>query len=358
MKAAVLESVGHLALREVERPALKGPDWALIKVRAVGICGSEIHAFQGTHPFRKPPSILGHEVTGDVVELGSDASAGHLSGFKTGDRVFVDPQWTCGTCRYCTTGRHNLCPDKVVLGTTRWVGGLGEYIVAPLSALYPLPDHVSYVEGTVIEPLAVGVHMVERARVAAGETVAVLGAGTIGMMVAAVARAKGAQPVIAVDLQAHCLEVARVHLGATHCLLGSEGPVAERVLDITAAVPGAAVPGAGIDAAFLTVGVPALLDDAIAMAALEGRIFFVALFNRPVTLQPNALLDKHLTLLASTMYNAREIQTAVDLVVEGQVNAAAIVTHVLPLDQAQRAFDLAASKADGAIKVVIEMEGV
>jgi L-iditol 2-dehydrogenase len=342
MKAAVLESVGKLAIREVERPELKGPDWALIKVRAVGICGSEIHAFQGTHPFRKPPSILGHEVTGDIVEIGPG-----VLGFSVGDRVFVDPQWTCGTCAYCTSGRHNLCPDKVVLGTTRWVGGLGEYIVAPAPALYPLPDHVSYVDGTVIEPLAVGVHMVERAQVAAGEAVAVLGAGTIGMMVAAAARVRGATPVIAVDLQAHCLAVAQAHLGATHCLLGNRFPIAQHVLEITGE--------AGVDASFLTVGVPALLDAAIEMAACEGRIFFVALFDRPVTVQPNALLDKHLTLLASTMYNAREIQTAVDLVADGSIAAAAIVTHVLPLDRAQRAFDLAASKEDGAIKVVIEM---
>ena len=99
MKAAVLEAVGQLVIREVARPVLDKPDWALIKVRAVGICGSEIHAFQGTHPFRKPPSILGHEVTGDIVQVGAD-----VTGFSAGDRVFVDPQWTCGTCAYCTSG--------------------------------------------------------------------------------------------------------------------------------------------------------------------------------------------------------------------------------------------------------------
>ena len=353
MKAAVLEAVGQLAIREVERPQLTRPDWATIKVRAVGICGSEVHAFQGTHPFRKPPSILGHEVTGDVVELGPD-----VTGFSVGERVFVDPQWTCGKCFYCTTGRHNLCPDKVVLGTPRWAGGLGETIVAPASALYPLPDHVSYVEGTTIEPLAVGVHMVERARVAAGETVAVLGAGTIGMMVAAVARVRGAAPVIAVDLQEHCLRVAQAHLGATDCLIVDARPLPERVQAIVAAAGRAgkaAGKAAGIDATFLTVGVPALLDDAVAMAALEGRIMFVALYDRPVTLRPNDLLDKHLTLLASIMYNASEIRTAVDLVADGSVAAAAVVTHVLPLGQAKHAFDLAASKAEGAIKVVIEM---
>jgi L-iditol 2-dehydrogenase len=344
MKAAVLEEVGRLAIREVARPELTGPDQALVKVRAVGICGSEIHAFEGTHPFRKPPSILGHEVTGDIVEVGAE-----VPGFGAGDRVFVDPQWTCGACAYCTTGRHNLCPTKTVLGTPTWVGGLGEYILAPAPALYPLPDHVSYVEGTVVEPLAVGVHMVERAQVGAGEAVLVLGAGTIGMMVAAVARVRGATPVVAVDLQRHCLDVAQAHLGATDCLLGDQGgpPLAERILALTGET--------GVDATFLTVGVPALLDTAIEVAACEGRVFFVALFDRPVTLEPNALLDKHLTLLASSMYNAREIQTALDLVALGRVEAGAIVTHVLPLEEAQRAFDLAASKEEGAIKVVVEM---
>jgi L-iditol 2-dehydrogenase len=272
-----------------------------------------------------------------------------VPGFKAGDRVFVDPQWTCGECLWCTTGRHNLCPTKTVLGTPAWIGGLGEYILAPAPALYPLPDNVSYVEGTTVEPLAVGVHMVERARVRAGESVAVLGAGAIGMMVAAVANVRGAAPIVAVDLQRHCLDLVTRHMGATHGLLGNERDLVQRVLDLN--------DGNGIDATFLTVGVPALLGQAIQMAACEGRVFFVALFDRPVQLEPNALIDKHLTLLASSMYNALEIQIALDLVASRQVRAGAMVTHVLPLEEAQRAFDLAASKEEGAIKVVIEMEG-
>ena len=344
MKAAVLESIGHLAIRQVDAPQLSGADEALIQVRAVGICGSEIHAFKGTHPFRKPPSILGHEVTGDIVQVGAE-----VSGFSVGARVFVDPQWTCGQCIWCLSGRHNLCPTKDVLGTPRWVGGLGEYIVAPAQALYSLPEHVSYVEGTTIEPLSVGVHMVERAGVSAGESVVVLGAGAIGMMVSAVASVRGARPIVAVDLQQHCLDIARQHFGVTHSLLGDEGPVADCILDITG--------GQGVDVTYLTVGVPALVDEAIQMAACEGRIFFVALFDQSVQMEPNVLIDKHLTLLASAMYNASEIRTAVDLVASGQVPAGAMVTYVLPLGEAQRAFDLAASKEDGAIKVVIEMGG-
>jgi L-iditol 2-dehydrogenase len=341
MKAAVLESVGWLRVKEVESPRPVGPAELLVQVQAVGICGSEIHAFKGTHPFRKPPSVLGHEVGGRVVEVGAQVRA-----FAPGDRVFVDPQWTCGQCRWCTTGRHNLCPSKVVLGTREWSGGLGEYILASQRSVYPLPEHVSYVEGTLIEPLSVAVHVVDRVGVEVGESVAVLGTGPIGMMVAAVASVRGASPIVAVDRQRHCLDVVQDHFGATHGLLADEGPISDRILEI--------VRGKGIDVIFLTVGVPALVDEALTVAAREARIMFVALFDQPVRLEPNQVIDKHLSVLGTSMYNAADIETAIDLISSGRVQAKAMVSHVLPVEEAARGFDLAATKRDGAIKVVLE----
>lgn len=342
MKAALLESIGKLTITDVERPVRSGDDEVLIQVKAVGVCGSEIHAFKGTHPFRKPPSVLGHEVTGDIVEAGPGVSK-----FKVGDRVFVDPQWTCGKCAWCKTGRHNMCQSKLVLGTVKWSGGLGEYIVAQEQSLYHLPENISYVDGTTIEPLAVAVHMVERVNVTSDDSVLVMGSGAIGMMVTATAGAKGASPIIAVDLEDHCLKVAKDSLGATHTLLGDGGPVAERIFDLTGNEP--------VDVVFLTVGVPPLLNEALSVAALDGRIMFVALFDKPVQFAPNTMIDKHLTFYGSNMYNAKDIQTAVDLVATGKVQAGAMVTHTLPLTEAQRGFDLAASKKDGAIKVVLEV---
>ena len=164
MKAALLAAVGKLTITEVEQPDLGRPSDVLIRVGAVGICGSEIHAFQGTHPFRKPPSILGHEVAGEVVDVGAK-----VSGLAPGDRVFVNPQRTCGECEWCQSGRPNVCSSREMLGTLGWTGGLAEYIVAPAQNVCPLPDHVSYVQGTLIEPLCVGVHAIRRAGVEAGE---------------------------------------------------------------------------------------------------------------------------------------------------------------------------------------------
>jgi len=341
MKAVSLEAVGQLKMVAAERPVVSGGDEMLIKVAAVGVCGSEIHAFQGTHPFRKPPSILGHEVTGQVVETGAD-----ISDYVPGDRVFVDPQWTCGECTWCRSGRHNICPEKTVLGTVGWSGGMGEVIVAPARSVYPLADHVPYVEGTLIEPLSVAVHQVSSADVRAGQSVAVLGTGPIGMMVAAAASVEGAAPIIAVDIQEHCLEVAQHSFGATHGISASQGHLAERVL-ATAAL-------SGIDVVFLTVGVPSLVQQALAMANPEGRVVLVALFDEPLWLDANDVIHKHLTLVGSSMYNDQDIGTAIDLISAGKVQARAMVTHVLPLEQAQRAFHLAATKEDGAIKVVLE----
>jgi L-iditol 2-dehydrogenase len=342
MKAALFTSIGQLTLTQVERPAIDGPDEVLIQVKAVGICGSEIHAFKGTHPFRKPPSLLGHEVTGQVVEIGDQ-----VKGLVPGDRVFVDPQWPCGSCQWCRSGQHNLCPSKKVLGTPEWSGGLGEYIVAPERSVYPLPAHISYVAGTLIEPLSVAVHMVEHVSVARGQSVVILGAGPIGMMVAATSSLRGGMPIVAVDLQSHCLDVVRQYLGATYTLLGNEEPIAQRVLDITS--------GKRIDVVFLTVGVPALVDEALRMVERGGRIMFVALFDEPITLYPNDLIGEDLTLLGSSMYNVQDIRSAIDLIAGGQVRAETMVTHVLPLAEAQRGFELAATKADGAIKVVLQL---
>ena len=205
MKAILLEDVGKLTITEAERPVLDGPDELLIKAVAVGVCGSEIHAFRGTHPFRKTPSIQGHEVTGEVVEVGADVRA-----FNLEDRVFVDPQWTCGRCEWCRSGRHNLCPKKKVLGTIGWSGGLGEYIVAPEKSVY-LSTRPRFLHRWDADR-AVGRRRARRqpgSILEPGDSVAALGTGPIGMMVAAVANARGASPIVAVDLQPHCLEIAQ-----------------------------------------------------------------------------------------------------------------------------------------------------
>ncbi len=143
MRAGFFEAVEKAYfLKDAPEPMLKKPTDVKIRIRNCGICGSEIHAYHGKHPFRIPPIISGHEAAGDVVEVGSD-----VKGFKKGDRVIIEPQYGCGNCWYCQHGLYNICKNKKVLGSGDWSGALGEYIVTPEQTLFHLDDNISYEEG-------------------------------------------------------------------------------------------------------------------------------------------------------------------------------------------------------------------
>ncbi len=266
MRAIYLESTGHLVLQDVPRPAITRPDEVLIQVKMVGVCGSEVHAFQGTHPFRHAPAILGHEMSGVVIETGPA-----VTGLKSGQRVIVDPQWTCGECEFCRRGDINLCPNKRVLGTQSWPGAFGEFITAPQQAVFPLPDALSFEQGSLIEPLTVGVHVARRAGIGPGKSVAVLGSGSIGGMVCGAARAFGAGPVIAADIRPHCLDAARERMGATHDFLLPDPSFVDQVKALTG--------GEGVDTAVIAADEPALVDLALGLLRRRGTIVLVALLT-------------------------------------------------------------------------------
>ena len=220
MRAAVLKDNYRIVLEDVKEPS-PGPGEVKIQVRVTGICGSEVHAFKGTHPYRKPPVILGHELAGDIVEVGSD-----VEGLKVGDRVTVEPQIGCERCYMCRRGLNNLCESKIVLGTQEWPGSFAEYIIAPAKVVYRLPDGLSYEEGVMVEPLAVGVHAVRWSEMGLGDSVLVLGAGTIGLVTIMAARQAGARRIFATDVLDFNLAKAK-ELGATHTInVRQEDPAA------------------------------------------------------------------------------------------------------------------------------------
>jgi len=344
MRAALLDQVGHMKLVDAALPAITRPDEVLIRTRTVGVCGSEVHAFHGTHPYRTAPAILGHEAAGDVVAVG----AGVLR-FKAGDRVIVDPQWTCGQCEYCRRGDINLCPSKKVLGTVAWPGAFGEYFVAPQEAVYALPFRLSYAQGSLIEPLTVGVHVARRANVAAGESVAILGTGSIGGLLCGVCRALGAATVIAADIKPHCLAAARERLGATHDFLLPDDQLVDRIKSMTG--------GQGVDAVFVAADDVALVNVALDMAKRRGRIVLIALMTQaPLNLAAYTVISKELSVMGSLMSRHEDLETALELAASGRVDMEAIATHRLPIEQAQRGMELALTKDEGAIKVILAFE--
>jgi L-iditol 2-dehydrogenase len=322
-------------------PSIQSCDEILIQVKTVGVCGSEVHAFHGTHPYRVAPVILGHEMAGDVVAVGDGVTR-----FEVGDRVVVDPQWACGECEFCSSGDLNLCPAKKVMGTLSWPGAFGEYVVAPEKSVFHLPDNLSYVQGSLIEPLTVAVHVVRRASLVSGESVAIMGTGSIGGLLAGVCCAQGASPIIAADIRKHCLDAARKRLGATHDVLLPDENMVTAVGKLTG--------GEGVDVVFVTADDASLVNQAVAMAKPRGRIVLVALLNQaPLELAAYQIIEKELQLVGSLMNNHHDLQTAIKLAASRQVDVEAIVTHSLPIQEAQRAVKLAETKNDRAIKAIL-----
>ena len=346
MRAAFLKTEGRLVMIDAQMPTIQSPDQIIIKVKTVGICGSEVHAFNGSHPFRKAPVILGHEMAGDVVSVGES-----VVNFKTGDRVIVDPLWGCGECAYCQAGDINLCPSKRMLGTSSWPGAFGEYITAPEKSVLRLPDGLSYTQGSLIEPLSVAVHVARRANVSAHRSVAILGTGSVGNMLVGVCHAYGAKPVVAVDIHEHCLDIARRRMGATHALLVPDERLADRVKDLTS--------GEGVDIAFVTADDPILVTQGVEMMKRRGRIMLVALLTgSPLRLAAYEILRKELEIIGNMNSNHENVQRAIALAVSGQVDVNAVATHVLPIEEAQRGMELASTKDDNAIKVILSFDEV
>lgn len=336
MKAAVLTETGRIEVRD-EPPAPLGPADVRIRVRRTGLCGSDIHAFLGTHPFRKPPMVLGHELTGVVVEAG-----GTVSRLRAGDRVAVEPQITCGACDPCRRGAANVCSRKVVLGTTPWPGSLAETVVVPERTAYPLPDALDDVDGALVEPLAVGVHAARVAGVGLGDRVAVLGAGPIGLACGAAARQAGAGPLLAVDLQPRNLELAAA-LGATAVATPAEAEAAARQ----------AFGAHGADVVFVGVGKSSVVEQALrVLRRAGGRVVLVALFDEPVTVgDPFTIVGAEAALVGSQMYLPRDIETAIELLAARRVEFRKTVSHEVPLERAGDAFRLLLDRTEAPVKV-------
>ncbi len=339
MKAAVLVDTGVIEVREVESQAL-GPGDILIRTAYAGVCGSDLHAFKGKHPFRKPPVILGHELAGTVVECG-----GGVRGLGPGDRVTVMPLVSCGTCRLCRLGRENICLKKQVPGAGAWLGSFAEYALAKASVVYKLADTTPFDLGVLAEPLAVGVHAVQRqARVEPGSRVLVLGGGTIGILTALAARAAGAGDLVTTDLFEFNLALTRALCGAEAIHAGRTGWEDELVR---------AFPDK-FDVTFLCSGAPATVGQAVRLTRRGGRIIVTGLFLEPVPMDLTAVTLGELELLGSQIYDHRDFRAAVDWIDAGRFDFRRLLTHVLPLERAQDALTILANRTEDAVKILLQ----
>jgi L-iditol 2-dehydrogenase len=339
VRAAVLSATGRIEIREVDRPQL-GPDDVLIKTTHAGVCGSDLHAFKGKHPFRKPPVILGHELAGTVVECGGDTR-----GFSPGDRVTVMPVLACGTCRLCRMGRENICLNKRVPGVRGWLGAFAEYAVAKASVTFGIAQATPLELAVLAEPLAVGVHAVTRqAHIEPDGRVLVLGGGTIGILTALAARAAGAGDIAITDLFEFNLGLAHTLCGATAVHVGREGweeRLAQGYPD-------------KFDVTFLCSGAPATVGQATRLTRRGGRIVVTGLFLEPVPTDLTTVTLGELEVVGSQIYDHRDFRTALDWIEAGRFDFRKMVTHVFPLTQAQQALEVLANRTEDAVKILLD----
>ena len=338
MKAALVTGVEEVSIEEIERPVIKD-DEVLIKVKTVGVCGSDLHLFRGTHAFRKPPAILGHEIAGDIVEIGKK-----VRNLEIGDRVTVEPQYGCGECEFCRQGLINLCAKKVVPGTAKWIGVFVEYFNAPERAVYKLNTNVSYSMGTMIEPLAVAVRALRRATVKEKDCIVILGSGTIGLLCLVVARQMGYKTIVCTDTAQFNLDMALKH-GATLAINPMTVDVADTVKQLT--------DGKGADLALVAAGANNILDQASACVRKRGEIGIIAMITEKIPFYSYQIVFNEQTMYGAMTYSTSDFKEAVGMI-NGGLDLSDFVTQTMDLEHTQEGLDVLSQKKEGVVKVMIE----
>jgi L-iditol 2-dehydrogenase len=343
MKAAVLYGIGNLRYEEVEIPQLKKGE-ALIKVRACGICGSDIPRVmeKGTYSF---PLIPGHEFSGEVVKI-----RGKAQGIKEGDRITVFPLIPCYKCPYCKVGRYNLCEDYNYLGS-RCNGGFAEYVKAPIENLIKIPQKVSYEEAALTEPASVALHALRRAKMDVGDKIAILGAGPIGVLLAQWARIWGAGEVFLIDIERSKLEVAREY-GFTKLVNATERNPVEEIIEETE--------GRGVDIVVEAAGAPITFKESMELARKGGKVIFLGNMRGEVALPEDlisSILRKELTLYGTwnssfTPLPKNEWATSLQFMEKGKLKVKPLITHRFKLKQAKEAFQMMYEKREFYNKVM------
>lgn len=344
MRSLQLVAPRTLEVQEMPDPRAPGAGEVLVRIRAVGICGTDIHFYLegGCAGSDAPyPTVLGHEPAGEIVEVGTGVEQ-----LKAGMRVAVEPTMTCGHCDACCGGRRNLCAKAVFLGGVQAPGLLREHAVVPAENVVCVPETMSFAAATVVEPLAVLLHSLELAKLQATETVAVMGAGPIGLLAIAVSKLAGASCVVASDRIPHRLAMAR-KFGAEAVVDFSKESVRDAVLDVTN--------GKGADVIFDAAGKPESINAALASARPGGRVVIIGIpSERQVALSLWRALHRELTIRVQKRSNGND-QHAVDMLRQNRIDTDSLVSHLFPLDKGGKAFETLAEYADGVVKPVVEL---
>ena len=339
MKAAEWTDYGKIEVKEVATPVI-GEDEVLLKVRAAGVCMTDVHVYSGKFAYGKPPHILGHEICGEIAELGKK-----VMGFEIGQRVVVETTIGCGECEFCKTGQGNFCEHRTEIGTAPHNGGYAQYVKAPAKNLTPVPDEVTDEEAAIMESINCPAGALMRRGVRFGETVVVYGVGPAGLAFIQTAKALGAGKVIAVARKRRRLEKSLM-FGADAIVCSSEENVPQRIRELN----GGEAPGLVCEA----TGVPYIIEEACEIVKNNGRIILYGLPNeRDEIRYPVKSINMKQLEVYGAMENPQSWGPLLKLVAAGRINLKDMVTHTFPLDHITEAFAMLEDKKEDPIKIVV-----
>ncbi len=344
MKALYLNEVRKLEFKDIAVPEIS-EDEVLIKVKYVGVCGSDVHYYEHGKIgdfIVNAPLILGHEFSGEIVKIGANADE-----FKIGDRVTCEPGYGCSKCEYCKSGRYNLCEDMIFMATPPVDGCLCEYIKYPKDMVFKLPDNMDLRDGALIEPLSIGIYAALKSEVTLGDTVTILGAGCIGLVTLLSVISMGAGRVYVIDTLDNRLEKA-LEFNAAKCFNPLKEDALQSVLDDT--------DGKGCDIVIDCAGAKATILNSVDYCKKGGRIVFVGVSaDEEVPFKMNRAISKELELKTIFRYN-NIFKTAIQAVAAGQIQIDRIISDSFKFEDAINAFEYAANNKEKTIKAVIEMQ--
>lgn len=323
---------------DIQKP---GPDQVLVKIKKIGICGSDIHVYHGTHPYTSYPVTQGHEVSGQIVELGE-----YVKEFSVGQKVTIEPQVFCGRCYPCLHGKYNLCEHLKVMGF-QTTGTASEYFAVDASKVTPIPENMTYGEGAMLEPLAVTIHAARRFPDVKGARAVVLGCGPIGILLIQSLKAMGASEVLATDISDMRLDLAK-QMGADHVVNTREKDFGEALVE--AYGPDKA------DVIYECAGSDITMEQAIQNARKGSTIILVAVFGKRASVDLAKLNDSELDLNTSMMYRHEDYMDAIRFVNEGKIQLKPLQTAHFAFADYQAAYEYIDNNREKTMKVIIDVD--
>jgi L-iditol 2-dehydrogenase len=339
MKQAVMTEPGRIVFQEVPVPEV-GSNQIEVKMKAIGVCGSDIHVWHGKHPYTTYPVVQGHEISAVVTKIGTGVTT-----LSVGDAVTIQPQVVCGVCYPCTHGLYNDCEHLKVMGF-QTTGMASEYFVTEADKAIKLPEGMSFEHGAMIEPLAVAVHAHRRYGSTFGKRILVIGGGTIGNLVAQTAKALGAKDVLISEVSSYRLAA------ATKCGILASNPKEKTVRDSVYEYFGSD----GADCIFECTGSPACIAGSIELARKGSDIIVVGVVPDLAPVNMGFVQDHELRISGTAMYRSEDYREAIRLINEGLIDFDTLITHRVPFSRYESAYQMIEEQKDKAMKVIIEME--